>query len=131
MGTIISTIGEIENIRWTQLKKGRVTKAKRILMFNDNNHAIVELETGEYTVVGGRHNVNGHWAVSGYGLDHFTQAVLHGLVRIGILNKKQVAEHIATADERKRKLDRKYSVKRIRELCLEIGVEPPVMEETP
>lgn len=128
MGTIISTIDEIENIYWTQLRKGRVEKATEILVFNDNNHAIVKLANGKFTVVGGRHSPNGNFAVLSYGLDHFTQAVLHGLARLGVLNKAMVKEHIATADERRKASERKYNIKRLNELCNELGIEAPKVD---
>lgn len=129
MGMIISTVGEVENIRWAQLQKGRVVKCKRVLAFNDSNHAIIELENGQYTVIGGRHGPNGNWAVLSYGLDHFTQKVLYGLVRLGILDKKQVAEHIRTADARDKASTRRSNIRRLLQLCEELGLDPPVVKE--
>ena len=90
MGNIISPIKDIENIQWTQLRKGQVRTAKRIVVFDDANYAIVELGNGEYTVIGGRHGPNGNWSVLGYGVDRFSQVVLHGLVRIGVLKKNKL-----------------------------------------
>lgn len=125
MGTIISKIEDIDGIRWTQLRKGRVTKAKRVLCFNDMNHAIVELENGEFTVIGGRHTPNGNWAVLSYGLDKFTQAVLYGLSTMGILTKSQVKQHIDATKIASESRDRNFQIKRVKELCEELGVEPP------
>lgn len=125
MGNIISPIKDIENIQWTQLRKGQVRTAKRILVINDGNHAIVEMSNGEYTFIGGRHSPNGNFAVLNYGVDSFSQVVLHGLTRIGVLDKKQVAEHIATIKERYAARERKHAMKRIRELCEENNIPVP------
>ena len=35
MGTIISKIEQLDRIRWTQLRKGRVVKANRVLAVDD------------------------------------------------------------------------------------------------
>lgn len=128
MGHVISKIEEIDRIHWTQLRKGRVVKGVDILLINDTNHALVKLPNGSYTVVGGRHSPNGNWAVTNYGLDHFTQAVLHGMVRLGVLTKEMVSEHIATAGERKAAQDRKYNIKRLNEICAELGIEAPKVD---
>lgn len=128
MGTIISSIGAIENVIWSKLRKGHVTKCKSVLLVRDDGVAIVELENGSFTVIGRHHSPNGNWAVLGYGLDDFTQSVLHGLVKLGILNSKQVKDHIATADERKKALERKQSIRRLEEICKELGVDAPKVE---
>ncbi len=128
MGTIISSVSDVENIRWTKLLKGRVVNAKRVIVLDDRGCAIIELENGSFTVVGQHHGPNNNWAVLGYGLDHFTQAILHGLVRIGILDRQQIKEHIRTAEQRKLAMDRKQNVKWLKELCEKLGVEPPVTE---
>lgn len=117
-------IKEIENLVWTQLKKGQVQNAKRVLLYGDQT-AIVELENGRYTVIGRHHSPNGGFAVLNYGLDHFSQAVLHGLARMGVLDKKQVAAHIATTGERSKARERKQDMRRIRELCEANGIPVP------
>lgn len=127
MGTIVSRISELDNIRWTQPKKGRVMNAKRIL-FTDETTAIIELENGSYTVAGRRHSANGNWAVIDYGIDNFSQAVLNGLARLGILSREQVKEHIATTKERHAARERKYAIKRLNEICEELGIKAPLVE---
>lgn len=125
MGVIISKIENIDRIRWTQPKKGRVLKASRV-MFTDDTTAIIELENGQFTVAGRRHSPNGNWAVLGYGIDKFTGAVLDGLVRLGILSKQEVAAHKRDAKARSDAADRKWREKAIREHCEELGIPVPV-----
>lgn len=124
MGIIISKIEEIDQIRWTQPRNGRVMKATRVL-FTDETTAIIELATGEFTIAGRRHSPNGKWAVVGYGLDKFGGAVLDGLVRLGILTKEQVSAHKKVASEAKKARDAKWRKEAIREHCAELGIPVP------
>lgn len=124
MGSIISKIEEIDRIRWTQPRKGRVMKASRVL-FTDETTAIIELASGAYTVAGHRHSPNGNWAVMGYGLDRFGGAILDGLVRLGILTKEQVSAHKKASAEARKKYDAAWRKKAIREHCAELGIPVP------
>lgn len=125
MGTIISKIEDIDNIIWTQLKKGRVAAAKRVIALTDTS-VIIELDNGQYTVAGQRHAVNGNWAVLGYGIDKFSSAVLDGLVRMGILSKEQVSAHKADVRAREEDRERKSAEKRLAEACETLGIENPI-----
>lgn len=128
MGIIISKIEEVDRIRWVQLRKGRVVKAKRVLAVTEQS-AIIELEDGTYTVAGHRHSANGNWAVLGYGLDRFTGGVLDGLVRLGILTKDQVAAHKAHQIERQARQRKKYALDDLEKACATLGIPvPPVPE---
>lgn len=124
MGCIISKIEEIDRIRWTQPRKGRVMKAARVV-FTDETTAIIELADGQFTVAGRRHSPNGNWAVLGYGLDQFTGAVLDGLVRLGILTKEQVSAHKKAASDASKAGDAKWRKKAIREHCEKLGIPVP------
>lgn len=124
MGKIISRIEEIDSIHWTQLRKGRVQAARRVLAVTDTA-VIVELANGTYTVAGFRHAPNGKWAVMGYGLDRFTGAVLDGLVKIGVLTKEQVSAHKKAEQERSNARNTKYSIDRLKEACKQLGIAVP------
>jgi len=128
MGTILSEVAEIENIRWKLPKKGAVLDAKRILFISETS-AIIELSDGSFTVAGQRHSVNGKWAVMNYGLDDFTQAVLYGMVRIGVLKKEGVKAHIASATTRHEARERKYNINSLRRICEELKIPMPEITE--
>lgn len=128
MGCIISNIEEIDSIRWTELRKGRVTRASRVLRLDDQA-VLIELENGTFTVAGIRHSPNGNWAVLGYGLDRFTGGVLDGLVRLGILTKAQVQDHKKRQQERKEDRDRKFARKQLATACETLGIEIPEAAE--
>lgn len=127
MGTIISKIEDIDNIRWTQLKKGKVVTATRVIAVTDTS-VLIELADGRFTVAGQRHSVNGNWAVLGYGIDKFSSAVLDGLVRIGILSKAQVSEHKAHVKARDEEQKRKYAAKYLAEACETLGIPNPLSD---
>lgn len=124
MGTIISSIKDVESIHWTKLKKGQIAKAKSVMFITDTA-AIVQLENGTFTVIGQHHGPNNNWAVLGYGLDHFTQAVLNGLVRLGILDRKQISEHIRTAEQRQKALQRRDHIRWLTEICEKLDIPVP------
>lgn len=124
MGTIISKIEEIEHIRWTTPRKGRVVAAKRVL-FVDDGAAIIELATGEFTVAGRHHTPNGNWAVLGYGLDRFTGGVLDGLVKLGILTKEHVKAHKNNQKKRHDESERRWAEKSLAKACETLGIPVP------
>jgi len=129
MGVIISSISQIDNLRFDKLRKGHVTKAARVLLLDDGV-AIVELATGAFTVVGRRHSPDGNWAVLGYGLDKFTGSVLDGLVRFGILTKSQVSEHKKHVQARHDANERKYAIERLKSACETLGIEMPALAKS-
>lgn len=125
MGSIISSIEQIDRIHWKQLRKGRPVKAIRVMAI-DETQVIIELEGGSYTIAGRRHTPNGNWAVMGYGLDRFGAAVLDGLVRMGILSKEQVSAHKKREAEKRSAQDKKYAVRRLEDACATLGIPVPV-----
>lgn len=124
MGVIISRIGEIETLRWTELRKGQVTRVKRAIRINETD-VILELENGNLTVVGHRHTPNGNWAVQGYGLTKFNKTVLQGLVRMGILTKDQVHAHLLEVEARDKACERRGALKSLTSACEKLGIPVP------
>lgn len=128
MGTIISKIEEVDRIRWTQLRKGRVANAKRVLAV-DETQVIIELANGEYTVAGRRHSPNGNWAVLHYGLDRFTSKVLDGLVKLGVLTKDQAQRHKVGAKESSEAAARRMAMNSLKHSCETLGIPVPEVPE--
>lgn len=124
MGCIISKIEDIDRLRWTQLRKGRVVKASRVVMV-DEVQAIIELTNGDYTVVGRRHTPNGKWAMLGYGFDRFEKSVLDGLVRMGIVTRQQVDEHLGSLARSRDRQRRKDALDDLKQACETLGIEVP------
>lgn len=124
MGVIISKIEEINHIHWAELRKGRVTKATRVLAVDDTT-VLIELANGEYTVAGRRHAPNGKWAVLEYGLCRFTGGVLDGLVRLGILTTEQVSDHKKSVKTSAEERERKYVARNLEEACKALGIPTP------
>ena len=102
---------------------------KRAIKVNDTD-VILELETGELTVVGHRHTPNGNWAVAGYGLTKFNKTVLNGLISMGILTKAQVEDHLLSAEAREQASERRYAIKRLAEACQTLGIPVPDVPDT-
>lgn len=124
MGCIISPSEAIERTRFSELRKGRVVKASRVLRLDDRAF-LIELGNGEITVVGRRHGPNGNCALLGYGRDDFSGAVLDGLVSFGIITRDEVREHKAAITRADRKRLIHDAKKRLQRACEDLGIPTP------
>lgn len=130
MGSIISSIQEIDGIRWTKLRKGRPQKVKRALQITDAA-VLLEFDNGKFTIVGRHHDPDGNWAVLGYGLDKFEKTVLDGLVRMSMLTKEQVENHIASVSAGREKRERAKAKEFLVAVCAKLGIPVPEVPDDP
>ena len=127
MGVICSNLESIDRIHWTQVRKGRVTKAVRVLLV-DENAAIIELADGSFTVAGRRHTPNGKWAVLSYGFDKFGKSILDGLATMGIISRDDVKVHLNQVKVHSAERERKYAEKSLINACEKLGIPVPKLK---
>ncbi len=128
MGRIISKEGKIERLSFKNIRKGRVAKATRVLRTGDSS-AIIELEDGTYTLIGPNSFLNGNCAHLNFGSIPPSDAVLHGMVRMGVLTKAQVTRHIKrvkTLDADQSKSGKAY---RMIQTAQELGMDVAAVEK--
>lgn len=124
MGNIGSHVEAIDRVTFTQLRKGRVTSAKRVMTL-DGGGAIVELENGMFTVIGRHFSANGNACVIHFGLDGHSSDVLDGLVKLGLCKKSDVREHKKRQKAASEKMQRRSDLRYLRELCERLEIPMP------
>lgn len=128
VGTIISNIESIDSIHWTQLRKGRVTAARRVVALDDTS-VIIELANGEFTVAGRRHTPE--WQVGCAGLwfrQDGQEAVLDGLASLGIITKDGVKAHVKVTKAKSEERERKFAEQSLIAACNKLGIPVPTLE---
>lgn len=120
MGTIMSVEKALENVSWTRLPKGRRVDVEAALSLDDGS-VLLRLKNDRFTLVGRYHVPNGSFTV----LHYDNRTVLNGLVRMGVLTKEQVANHLARVKEGKAETDRKFAIRSLKKACEALGVPVP------
>lgn len=125
MGVILSKHEEIERVHFRPLKKGQVYEALRVMRLDDGT-AIVHLKQGGYSIVGRRDSLNGAVAMAGVVLDdHWSGAILRGLVRMGIVSKETAEAHSREMRARSKRSEIRSSLRALKRSCDELGIPLP------
>lgn len=132
MGSIISAVEAVEQLRFVQVKKGDTPEVTRALHLGDNCY-LLQLKGGSFTVAGRSSEgslVNGNCAVLGFGTEGSTsKPVMDGLVRLGVITKEQAAEHVRVATEGRARRQRKHDLQALKRVCEDLGIPVPEVPE--
>lgn len=131
MGSIVSSVLDLAKLEWTTLRKGQVTKAKRVLLI-ENGILLIELENSQLVVLQTSMNrataLVGPFAHINYGLTEASQRVLNALVLFGIITKDQMKAHINKVKTQQAIEERQYHIERLKTACKNLGIECPTVE---
>lgn len=131
MGCIISMSTALDGLRFTSLKKGRVYSAPKVLLLDRADKctgpdvALLQLSSGEWTVLGSRHAPNGSWAVMGYGIESRDKSVLKALVTAQAISQADLDVHMGAVEAAKLARQREYLLKTLKNTCAELGIPVP------
>lgn len=128
MGHIISRLEDIASVSFTNIPKGRVVKASRVVKLTDAGY-LIELANGKHIAVGQYHVANGKWAVANYGLDHFSRTVLNALVKMDVIKKEHVTEHLKNVEKKQDERNRKHAIKQLKDVCETLNIPMPEIKE--
>lgn len=127
MGSIMSVVEALDRLRFRPIKKGAVVRGVDVLQGEDGV-ALVRHPDDSITALGshGASMVNGNLAILGYGGTHgysTSRAVLDGLVRLGVLTREQVQEHVARVDARRQERVEKDAARSLGSVVENLGVD--------
>jgi len=128
MGAIISKEGTIDSLRFSNIRVGRVANAKRILRL-DKSTALIELESGAFTLTGHGSHLNGNVAIVNFGSSGPSKAVLDGLVKMGVITAAARKRHIDHIKARAKVRDANNAAYQLQKQCKELGVPMPELPE--
>jgi hypothetical protein len=135
MGMISSNNRAIENCWFKEIRNGELLDIVAAVKVTDQS-AVVRLAKPvrgkDFAVLGKSHGLD-KFCMTGEGLHHspFFKGVLAGLIKLGAITQADVDEHIVGQERADSIQRRRRLLASLNGLCLELGIEPPIVEIDP
>jgi hypothetical protein len=129
MGRISSKVEPIASLTFEKTRKGRVLKNVDIMQI-DESTAIVRKKNGPLSIIGRLAHLNeSRYLIINFGIQEHSRVVLDGLVKMGVLTKDQVSEHVENEKKVSEEKDRKNLLKRLSDICNDLGIPVPEVDK--
>lgn len=125
MGCIISTVEKMEYLIFKDLKSGQVVKADAVVRVGEDE-ILIRLANGNFVTTGRRGRDLARFAITDFGRENRSKAILDALVKIGAATSEEVAQHVKATEEWATVQERKRRETYLAELCAQLGVPNPL-----